>query len=435
MPPINDLSQRAAESHLRRFVAVERHEALPLITSFFMFFALLAAYYVIRPFRDEMGNTYGKGEMHELFTLVFLIMLAAVPLYGFIASRFPRRYVLPALYSFFVICLLSFYVVFRSSGVSHGGSGAFYIWGSVFNLFAVSLFWSLMSELWTAADAKRLFGFISAGGTAGALTGSLVTKAALTVYAPIDLLVIAAALLILSLALALTLRRLREAPTGHETEPAGGGIFDGAVKVLRQPAFAQIALFVLLANVVGTFFYAEMQRQAALAFTDSAARVDFFNTRELFVSLFTLAIEVFGTAAVFRRFGLTAALVALPCMALIGTLAIWSTPLLYVVAAAMVAERIVAFSLASPAVKVMYTLAKPDEKYKVQSFIDTVVYRGGDAASGWLFKWLGAGLGFATASIPLVALPLVVLWLWNARGLGRSYEARMSSQDAEVRRQ
>jgi len=301
------------------------------------------------------------------------------------------------------------------------------VWASVFNLFVVSLFWSLMSELWSSGEAKRLYGFISAGGTAGALAGPLATQALIHMFAPRDLLLVSAALLIAALTLSLVLRSLRAGHhADHEELPAGGGILDGARKVLSDPFFMRIALFVLLANIVGTFFYMEQSRLVGAAIPDSAERVRFFSARDLTVSVFTLAIEIFGTAAVLRRFGVTAALVALPVAAMAGTFALWATPLLWAVAAVMVVERVTAFALASPAIKVMYTLAKPDEKYKVQSFVDTVVYRGGDALSGWIYAAIGAG--FASPLMPSIAVPLVLVWLWNARKLGGLYETKAAQE-------
>ena len=389
-----------------------------------MFFSLLAAYYIVRPVRDEMGVTVGKDKLHELFTVVFFVMLAAVPLFGFVASRVPRRLVLPGLYLFFALDLVVFWAVFRTGMSSPVAAGVFFVWGSVFNLFVVSLFWSLMSELWSTEEAKRLYGFIGAGGTAGAMAGPLLTQGLLGLLSPHDLLLVAALLLVCALAMSLALRRIRPGHGDHETEPAGGGVLDGAIKVFSDPYFARIALFVLLANVVGTFFYLEQSRLVASAIADSAERVRFFSGRDLVVSVITLAIEIFGTAAVMRRLGLTVALAALPVTALIGSLALTYQPLLWVVAAVMVAERVIAFSLSSPATKVMYTLAAPAEKYKVQSFVDTVVYRGGDAASGWMFSLIGAGAGFASAAVPAMALPLTALWLWNAFKLGALYEAK-----------
>lgn len=428
MPSINAFRKSWAGAMLARAVAVEPREVAALVTSFAMFFMLLAAYYIVRPVRDEMGVTAGKDEIHHLFTIVFVIMLAAVPAFGFIASRVPRRYVLPGIYVFFALCLAAFWFTFRTFGASKLSASTFFIFGSVFNLFVISLFWSLMSELWNAEEAKRLYGFISAGGTAGALAGPLLTQVLVRLFQPADLLLVSAALLTGALFMSLHLRRIRTGQhADHETEPAGGGILDGARKVMTDPYFARIALFVLLANVVGTFFYMEQSRLVGATIADSAERVKFFSGRDLVVSMLTLTIEIFGTAAVMRRLGLTVALAALPVTATLGTLALTYDPVLWVVAAVMVAERVVAFSLSSPAIKVMYTLAKPDEKYKVQSFVDTVVYRGGDAAAGWAFALIGGGLGFAAAVLPAVSLPLTAYWFYTARRLGQAYEVKAAA--------
>ena len=403
---------------LRRFVNVEPTEIAALLASFAMFFALLSAYYIIRPVRDEIGVTLGKDALHRLFTIVFAVMVVLVPLFGFVAARFPRRFVLPAIYVFFALDLLGFWLALTSAGRTVWIAGGFFVWASVFNLFVVSLFWSLMSELWSHEEAKRLYGFISAGGTAGALAGPLLTQGLVRLVAPINLLLVSAMLLIVAMAAGLLVRRLRTVGTGLEMDAAGGGIFDGAVKVFTTPIFARIALFVFIANIVGTFFYLEQARLVASAIPDSAGRVEFFSGRDFVVSVATFLIEVFGTARVLRRFGVTAALLALPFTAAAGTLLLSFDATLWAVAAVMVAERIVAFSLANPAIKVIYTLATPGEKYKVQNFIDTVVFRGGDATSGWLYSSLGGGLGFAASTMGAVAVPLVLVWLWIARRLG-----------------
>ncbi len=208
-------------------------------------------------------------------------------------------------------------------------------------------------------------------------------------------------------------RKLREAASS--TAPR---------KVFTTPLFARIALFIFLANVVGTFFYLEQARLVALSIADSATRVEFFSARDLTVSVATLLIEVFGTARILSRFGLTTALLALPVVAALGTFVLSFDSALWIVAAVMVAERIASFALANPAIKVIYTLTKPDEKYKVQNFIDTVVFRGGDATSGWLYAILGGGMGFAAGATPAVALPMVLAWFWVAQRLGSDHRRR-----------
>jgi AAA family ATP:ADP antiporter len=410
---------------LRRFVNVEPGEVVALIASFAMFFALLSAYYIVRPVRDEIGVRLGKDALHELFTVVFVVMIVLVPLFGFVAARFPRRLVLPAIYIFFALNLVGFWLAMKSGDDTTWVARTFFVWASVFNLFVVSLFWSLMAELWLHAEAKRLYGFISAGGTAGALAGPLLTQGLVRLVAPVDLLLLSAVLLAAAMIAGLVVRRLRASAAGVETDAAGGGILDGAIKVFTTPLFARIALFVFLANIVGTFFYLEQARLVASTIPDSAARVEFFSGRDLAVSIATLLIEVFGTARVLQRFGVTAALLALPITAAVGTVFLSFDAALWVVAAVMVAERITAFSLANPAIKVIYTLTSPDEKYKVQNFIDTVVFRGGDATSGWLYASLGGGLGFAASTMGAVAMPLVAWWIWNARRLGADHRERV----------
>lgn len=433
MASINGSSKTGPQSLVARLVAVEPHELKALGFSFAMFFALLAAYYIIRPLREEMGVTVGNDRRAGLFTVVFLVMLAAVPLFGWVASRFPRRLVLPGLYIFFATNLVAFWLVFRAKGPDPISASAFYVWASVFNLFAVSLFWSLMAEMWTDSEAKRLYGFIAAGGTAGALAGPLLTQTMIGLLAPTDLLLISAVMLLGAMMMSIGLRHIRRGHAGQEEKPAGGGIFDGAVKVFSSPYFARIALFVFLANVVGTFFYNEQLRLVGTAITGSAERVKFFASRDLLVSVATIAIEIFGTAAVFRRFGVKGALAALPVVAALGTLALTSHPALWVAAAVMIAERVTAFALSNPAIKVMYTETSPDEKYKVQNFVDTVVYRGGDAVSGWLFTALSGGAGFASGLIPVVALPMTLLWFWSAMKMGDAHSSARDNQPFEAK--
>lgn len=409
-------------------VTVRQGELGAVAGSFAMFFVVLAAYYIVRPVRDEMGVAIGKDALHHLFTVVFFVMLAAVPAFGFASSRLPRRAILPAIYLFFAANLVLFSMAMMATPASRPVAATFFVWASVFNLFIVSLFWSLMSELWRSGEARRLYGFISAGGTAGALAGPIVTKALVAYLSPPALLLVSAGLLATAAAISVALRWTRGADGDGAAfeahQETGGGILDGAMRVFASPYLFRIALFVFLANIVGTFFYMEQSRLVGETITDAAQRVDFFATRDLFVSIATVTIELLFTGHLLARFGLKLALMALPLAALASTVALSIHNVLHVVAVAMVVERVLAFALANPAIKVMYTLTSPDEKYKSQNFIDTVVYRGGDALSGWMFALFGAGVGFGAAAVPAVALPLIAVWLWNGRQMAAAFEVR-----------
>lgn len=427
-PPASQLpiSQEGLHPLLARLVKVEKAEVAALLYSFAYFCAILTAYYIIRPLRDEMGVALGQHGLTNTFTIVFFVMVAAVPVFGWIVSNVPRRLIIAVVYAFFALNLVLFWLVFKTWGIGPRQAGAFFVWASVFNLFLVSLFWSLMSELWSSAQAKRLYGFIAAGGSTGALVGPLVTRTLAPHVGTDNLLLVAAVFLVLAILVAAKLRHLlATGDTASAEHPTGRDILAGAVGVWKSPYLFRIALWVLLANLVSTYFYLEQSRIVGEAITDRAERVKLFSSLDLTVNILTIALQMLVTGRVMQRYGVAVAAAALPTVACLGLVALSIAPGLAVVAGVMVIERAVAFALASPAVRVLWTVVDPEAKYKAQSFVDTVVYRGGDAASGWMLAQLGtAGLGLAPPAIALVTLPLGIAWLALTFVLGRLLAAR-----------
>lgn len=162
---------------LQRLVKAESAELPALRWSFLYFFCLLSSYYILRPVRDEMGIQGGVQNLPWLFTATFFAMLAAVPLFGWLTARYPRRLVLPVVYWFFIGNLVLFFIAFQLPAIRPLAAHLFFVWVSVFNLFVVSVFWSFMVDLFSDEQGKRLFGFIAAGGTCGAVTGPALTTA------------------------------------------------------------------------------------------------------------------------------------------------------------------------------------------------------------------------------------------------------------------
>ena len=158
-----------------RISSVQPGEGRALGWSFAYFFCLLAGYYVLRPLRDEMGVAGGVRNLQWLFTATFLTMLAAVPLYGALVARLPRRRLIPIVYHFFAANIAVFWLLLTFDIERLTVARVFFVWISVFNLFAVSVFWSFMADLFTSEQGKRLFAFIAAGGSAGALAGPALT--------------------------------------------------------------------------------------------------------------------------------------------------------------------------------------------------------------------------------------------------------------------
>ncbi|NOU05895.1 MAG: MFS transporter [Hyphomicrobiaceae bacterium] len=420
------------ETALARVVTAERKEIPALVASFFYFFAVLTAYYIIRPVRDEMGLMLGANKLKDVFIIVFIIMLLAIPLFGWIVSTFERRRVVPTIYGFFILNLLGYWLFLRSGAQTPLIANSFFVWAAVFNLFVISLFWSVMSSTWTSDQAKRLYGFISAGGTIGALTGPAIAQALATTIGRSNMLLVAATFLILALAIALYLQTYiapSEPATAQKHEPATiRSIFAGALRVWESPYLFRVALWVFLANVISTFFYFEQANIVGAAIENRDLRVQFLARMDFAVSILTIIIQVFLTARIMDKFGLGFSAATLPFAAIIGFIALAISPTLWVIVAIIVIERAVTFSLASPAAKVLYTTLAPDDKYKAQNFIDTVVYRGGDALSGTYFDILMKKFGLGFAGVAVVTIPLAGVWLGLSFVLERMFKERQAKE-------
>jgi AAA family ATP:ADP antiporter len=304
----------------------------------------------------------------------------------------------------------------------------FFVWISVFNLFAVSVFWSFMADLYSSEQGKRLFAFIAAGGSAGALAGPALTIWLAVPLGPANLLVIAALLLE---AAVLCVKRLESVSSESEkqlhrqteAQAIGGGWFDGLVLLLRSPYLAGIALWVSLLSVAGTFLYFQQANIVAAASDDPAVRTRMFAGIDLAVGLLTVAVQFFATGRLIGRFGIGAAVAFLPLVFAAGFAALAAAPVLAVVVGFQALQRTANFAVSNPAREVLFTVLEREEKYKAKNVIDIVVFRGGDALSGWLFAALRAA-GLELGAISLATVPVTVAWLALALALGRMHEKR-----------
>jgi AAA family ATP:ADP antiporter len=416
---------------LSRLAHIERREVPALVWSFVFFFCVLAGYYVIRPVREEMAVMVGREWLQTLFVIVFFVMLAAVPLFGWVVSHFEKRRIVPVVYAFFIACLAGFWVLMTANGASVPAAGAFFVWVSVFNLFAVSLFWSVMADAYASDQAKRLYGLIAAGGSAGAISGPLITQSLVHALGSANLMLVSAAFLGAAL---LAVRAMRDAigssggSDGERQEErlAQGGMLAGARHVWRSPYLFRIALWVLIANLIGTYFYFEQTRIVGEAYSNPADRVQLFARMDLAVNTLTVLGQLLVTGALLSRLGIGMTAAVLPATAIAGLVALAVAPSVAVIAAVMIVERAVGFAFANPALRTLYTVVPPEDKYKAQNFIDTVVFRGGDAASGWLFGPVARSLGVGLSAMAALTLPIAAAWLALSIALGRR-QARLAS--------
>jgi len=436
---------------LNRVVDVRNGENRSLLWSFAYFFCLLCSYYILRPVRDEMGIQGGVTNLQWVFTGTFVAMLVAVPIFGAAAARFPRQKLLPIVYYFFISNILIFYVLWESNIATTYVARAFFIWVSVFNLFVVSVFWSFMADLFTNEQARRLFGFIAAGGSAGAIVGPSVTAMLVRPLGTVNLLLISAVILGLAVVCIRKLGRWAAEYEGEVTpymkqaspeevqvtdaryaeRPVGGGVLTGVKAVFQSPYLLGICLYIWLYTTLSTFLYFEQAHIVKDAFADSESRTAVFAYMDLAVNSLTVIGQVLLTGRIVARFGLAFTLALLPGLAALGFIVLGLFPSFAVLIAFQIVRRAGNYGIARPAREMLYTVVGREEKYKSKNFIDTVVYRGGDAVSGWVFAGLqGAGLGLS--AISFLAAPIAAVWLGTGWGLGKKQETLRAPQSSEV---
>jgi len=398
-----------------KLLRAEPHEQPALAWAFAYFFLLLAAYYVLRPVRDALAVQAGADRLQWLFTATFAAMLALVPAYGWLCAKLPRAKFLPVVYGFFILNLVGFYF-FSAPGV-------FFVWLSVFNLFAVSVFWSLMADLFDAQQAMRLFGAIAAGGSCGAIAGPALTAVAATLLGTSNLLLLSALLLCLALVAMMKLLAWgRKHPRTGEPpaeEPLGGSVLAGLRAALSSPYLLGICAYLFCYTVLSTSLYFQQIEIVGKAFPDAAERTRFFALVDLAVNSLALIVQVAFTARLAARLGTGWMLALMPLVSIIGFAALGAWPTLATLLAVGITRRAGEFAISKPVREALYTVVPREDRYKAKSFTDTVVYRGGDTLSGWLFGLLrGAGLGasgLAWAAVPVAAVWLAVsFWLGTA---------------------
>jgi AAA family ATP:ADP antiporter len=423
---------------LCRIIDVRREELPALSWCWLYIFAVLSSYYIMRPIRDEMGVAGGVNNLPWLFTGTLIGMLVVNVPFAWLVKTLPRSRFIPLTYRFFALNIVLFAVAlhFADQEQTIWVGRAFFIWVSIYNLFVVSIFWQLNVDLFSPEQGKRLFGFIAAGATIGAIVGAAVTASLARYVSPMILLLGAAVLLELAV---FAVRRLsRLSPTLHrqpataaatEEQPIGGGILSGITRAFGSRYLLNVSLFLLLFAITSTVLYFQQAGIVSRSFTDRGAQTAFFATVDLLVNILTLAIQLFLTGRIVLWLGVGLALAFLPALTILGFGALSAAPTLGAIAAFQVLRRAGDYAIARPTREVLFTVVPREDRYKAKSFIDTFVYRLGDQVGAWGvagFRALGAG----AAELALIAIPIAFLWLLNALWLGRRQEKMAEARAA-----
>lgn len=423
---------------LQTFTNIKRQELLPTVVAGLFFFCILSALMVVRPAREALGMQRGIEAIRWLFMATLLITLLVNPLFSLLVSRFRRLVFITATYSFFSLGLLFFYALLTLAPAHIGmASGqVFYVWFSVFNLFATMLFWALMSDRFSKEQSQRLFAAISLGGTLGAMFGPWLASVLAKPFGTPLLLLIAAGFLMCAVVSAWWLTHLKNETVDlngpdldAEQAIIGGSAWAGFSAVIRSPYLMGISAYVLILAIVATLLYfTRLQMVAALAL-DTDTRTQAFARIDLYTQAATFVLQACLTSHLIKRFGIAFTLALLPLTVAFGFIGLAILGSLAALIAFDASFRAVQRGIMRPARETLFTTVPRADRYKAKAFIDTFVYRGGDALGSQTEGLLGR-LGMGLAGLAWFAVPLAVLWMSLGLWLGYAQSKRSEPKSA-----
>ncbi|MBT5241390.1 MAG: MFS transporter [Rhodospirillaceae bacterium] len=442
----------AVENFFKRTAKIESHELRAVLVSFVYLFCLMASYYTMRPLRDALASEVASEDLKFLWTGTFVASTLAALVFGWVVSRYKVSSCLPWIYGFFIINIGIFYVlmggyplgstdtmtapvlntwpiVLAEVKVSTVVACVYYVWLSVFNMFVVSVFWSFLADRYSKDQSKRLFGFVAAGGSAGAALGPLATAAIVTDVGVENMLLIAAIVLSITL---ICIRDLTRHTHGGQSEEqqqraskVGGSAWSGFAMLFKDPYLIAIAVFVMLYTFISTIFYVAQVDLVRAAFETREARYAVNAVVDGVVNGLAIFTQLFVTSRIAGKWGFVFLLACMPAFMVFAFFALSAFPVLMMILSLQVVRRAGNYAMTRPGREMLWTVVDRDRKYKAKNVIDTSVYRGADLINIWIENGLRSA-GFGLAQIALVGSGVAAAWCGVSIWLGKTAEKRKS---------
>jgi len=388
----------------------------------------MASYYILRPVRDAMASDWTDAELSWLWTSTFALSAVAVALYGIAIAKIKFKHLVPGVYAFFAFSFLGFYLGTQTNENPVYIDKIFYVWLSVFSLFHVSVFWSVMADTFSKEQSKRLFGFIASGASIGAVVGPAVPAFFSASIGTYNLMLLASALLLFIIPILKIIEKLKLTELKNtdvqidlsDQKNIGGNPFSGFSALLSNRHLLGIGLFILLYTAMSTFVYFELKN--LMADFDRVTRSQYWGAMDLIVNSLAIITAMFATSRLATRFGLAVTLSIVPVLIIVGWLVIAISPLLMVLIGLQIVRRAGNYAITRPGREMLFTLVNRETRFKTKPVIDIVVYRGGDMLTGWAYTGLAQGLGIGLVGIALISVIVATLWAIVAVFIGNAYD-------------
>jgi AAA family ATP:ADP antiporter len=285
-----------------------------------------------------------------------------------------------------------------------------------------------MSDIYNRRQAPRLFAFIAAGSSIGAITGPAITAFFAEALGTYNLMLLAATMLLIPIPIIAALNRLKVSALGNADVEAdlseqvriGKNPFAGFMLFFRSPFLFGIGLFIFLYVSMGTFVYFGLKN--LMDVYDDSTRERIWALIDLTVNTLSIVTAIFITGRLATRLGMSKTLALVPSVLVIGFLFIAMAPILVVVVGLEITRRAGNYAITRPGREMLFTIVNREMRFKAKPVIDIVVYRGGDMVWAWTFTVLTTVVGLGMAGVAWVGAGIALVWALVGASLGRTYD-------------
>ncbi len=414
---------------LTKITGAKAGEGRALFWAAATFFFVLAAYYILRPVRDEFATHTGVRSVPQLYLWTFLVNLVVAPIFAMLIARLRRSVFILFFYGFLLTNALAFWVLLSLEIALTATQWTFFVWQTAVSVLSVSTFWSLTADVFDGEQARRMFPAITIGGSFGGALGSSIVSFGTEAIGRANLLLVSALLVTCAIFCAWRLGKSATPVTkGLEEEKVGGGLLAGFIALFKSPYLLGIGVWVMMLSLGNTFFYSIQTDLLDKADMGREATTAFFGRIDLTMHIINPILQFTITRYLLARVGvgITLSLVALAYGLSYASIALW--PVIPVLAVCMLAMRASQYGLSNPARESLWPVVSREEKYKAKNVIDNAVFRGSDVWTSQAYRGLNAGLGLSTTVIAWIAAPLMAGWFVLSLILGRTAQTRAAAQ-------
>jgi ATP:ADP antiporter, AAA family len=418
---------------IRRVLDIRPGEGRAVLYTFLFVALAVGSFLLAKPIRNGLFLArYGAHQLVYVYVAVPLVLSLAIPLYAKIAARVGQRAVTSGTLVFFCLNVIAFWYAFRNLDVA-GLPAIFYVWVNCYGIIVPVQAWTFANRVFDTRQARRLFGLIGSGASAGAITGGLLAQVLARRIGTVNLLLVLAAMIALCAVVVNMAWKIRRRDVPDTAAPRAPLHFTETARIIAQtPYLRLIAAMVFVVAIVTQWIGFQFSLSAELRFSDDPDRLTrFFGGFNFIMGIVAFLVQLFLTGPALRQFGVAVTILVLPLSLGVASSLILVWPVLWTVLSASALDQGLRFSIDKATFELLYLPIPSSIKPSVKGMIDLLVNRVADGVGGvllglatqgfnfMLFSLPGAGLGLR--GIAAINLGLIAAWTTVALTLRRGY--------------